>query len=375
MTGQAFPYLTIPAVNLQGDSFSAGREKGKTMQIWLTHLCRSMINEHHDAEWVKNFLAQGELSLKRIADAWSGITKEIEGVAAGASIPPEYLAALFTNQDLGEMDFCTNLIFANTPQGPLWGGNFDGCLMPLIELRNVAGAYRNITCYGNPRGLVNGCGGINEHGLMIGASGASPGTSGGRIPGKFRINASHYHGCPGDILPSFPTRIILDTCKNVNEALELFRQAEFTGRGNHLLADESGHCVLIERCGNWMYLHPEIPEGAYCGNLTASMLDPAVYDLPEEEILKENSPAGWPGIWQRFQAAKAAVTANPARHSLEFLKATMTGHQGDITRCGTICNWATGQSYIGICRERKLLAAMAPPCLNPYIEYQVPVSY
>ncbi len=234
------PKLIIPNIELVGTPFDAGKAKAAMTRIQLVNECRNLIHEHHSKKWILSLLKKAENYIKQTETAWPDVVREIEGIAEGASIPFEYIAALMTqNNVVWETEQCTNLAFATTPEGPLWGGNADGCPFPLVEIRDVHGAYRNITC---------ALGGINEHGLALGISGTSPGRAGGGIPPAFRLNVDHSVRSSEQLLHA--ARLILDRCKTVDEAIELLS----TGHGNHILIDETGKCTVVERAGPWCYV-------------------------------------------------------------------------------------------------------------------------
>lgn len=365
--------LTVPSIKVSGTPFEAGKAKGASVRMFLANKCRYMVNEHHSQEWISRLLSRAEQSLKRTGEYFSAVVEEIEGVAAGGGIPVEYAAALFSANDVPPSgDECTNVVFARTPDGPVWGGNADGCLFPMVELRDVSGAYRSVIGHGNITGLVGGYGGINEHGLALGSSGISPGQEGGRIPACYRVDVDHTQDAAEPLAICPQIRLMLDLCKTVDEAVEFLSRPEVRGQGNCAMVDETGKSAVVERAGRWLYVWPGTEEGSFCGNLTRSMLDRKVYDAPDEEVYAQDDPPHWPGIWGRYRAAEDAVTKHADKHSLDFMKQTMRSHEGDITRTCTICSWSNNASYIAVCRERKFLAAMAPPCQNPYVEFAVP---
>lgn len=366
--------LRVPSLTVSGTPFEAGKAKGEAARLGLANACRNLVNEHHDPAWLSRFLSAAERHLSDTRAVFPHVTEEIEGVAAGAGIPVVWIAALVTSNDVVlEAEECTNLGFAKTPDGPLWGGNADGCRFPLVEVRDVQGVFRSVVGHGNITGVVNGWGGINEHGLALGHSGISPGREGGRIPAKYRVEARHTSAWDTEPLAICPqARLVLDRCRSVGEAVELLKRNDMRGQGNCLLIDANGESAVVERHGTWLYVWPGDEQGAFCGNLTRSMLDPKVYDAPDEEVYSELDPPHWPGIWGRYRAAEDAVTKHAAEHSLAFMKQTLRSHVGDITRTCAICNWATNASYMAACRDRKFFAAMAPPCQHHYVEYEVP---
>lgn len=160
---------------------------------------------------------------------------ETEGLAEGAGLHPNIaIGYCFFNDVRARMvEGCSVVYFAGGDSGPLLGRNCDlkGAFDTEAQMCRVRkpldGCATIMTTY---LGLAAGLG-LNEHGL--GLAGASAHT-------KLRYGDT---GLPGQILQF----MLLNRCKNVEEARALFAEHSFFGKSHNLMAgDAEGASVLFE---------------------------------------------------------------------------------------------------------------------------------
>jgi hypothetical protein len=161
----------VKIVEVSGDSRTVGRCTGEVLREEIReHLEFPYVVDHSDWEQrLPVFLS----TLKRYLP---DVLEEMEGMAQGANVPLEEILRLnlpMYPDELNVTEGCTNIVFADGPDGPIWGKNNDGLVG---EKRRPACARLVHRDDGIPLLVFTFCGmvatmdGMNAEGLAVGHS-------------------------------------------------------------------------------------------------------------------------------------------------------------------------------------------------------------
>ena len=182
------------------------------------------------------------------------LVEEIRGVADGSGFPFKwiYLANFYATMRAA-VDGCSNIIFSDTPDGPMLGKASDP---PATE-----GKFAGI-CLVRPRngmamlamswpGTVWFAQGINEAGLALGGSSCRA-----TIPRPEQFFDVHLQG-----------RYVLSRCATVDEAIALLDTIKACDRGtNWALVDKTGAAAVVEKAGDLMGVRRPEGKRVWCTN-------------------------------------------------------------------------------------------------------------
>lgn len=258
----------------------------------------------------------------RLSEAWRrhmayterlmpDLAEEIRGVADGSGVPFKwvYLANFYASLRAAN-EGCSNVIFTETPDGPLLGKANDlpateGKRAGLCLVRPNGGMALLATSW---PGTVWFAQGINEAGLALGGSSCSA-----TIPPPDACLNVHVQG-----------RYVLSRCETVDQAIALMREITASHRGaNWALVDKTGAAAIVEKAGDRMGVRRPDGKRLWCTNhaLTPEL---SPYGMAQGEILKESH--------DRFDAidrltAQSALTLDMMRRTLAY-----TGQPGALCR-------------------------------------------
>ena len=241
------------------------------------------------------------------------LVEEIRGIADGSGFAFKwiYLANFYASLRAAN-EGCSNIIFTETPDGPLLGkandlpvseGKHAGlCLVrPKDGMAWLALSHPGRTSFGQ---------GINEAGLAIGGSSCSA-----AIPAPDECLNPHMLG-----------RYVLSRCETVDQAIELLKEITASQRGaNWALLDKSGAAAIVEKAGDLIGIRRPDEKRLCCTNhaLTPELRP---HGKAEGETLKETH--------ERFDAIDRLTRRAPP--SLQLMRETLAynGRPGALCRYG-----------------------------------------
>ncbi|EOH94330.1 C45 family autoproteolytic acyltransferase/hydolase [Enterococcus pallens] len=213
-------------LRFQGDHYSIGRTFGTTLKQNNQHLL-AMIPFELDEQRIQFVQACLPIYQKYFPE----ILAEIQGIADGQEIAPQPLqAVLFGMYCLMPGSHCSSFLVKNQ-RGCFLGRNSDfltvteeHCLNTKYEFTDRQG----FNFLGNTTAFVEMEDGINQHGLAIALTSVAP-----------------YKVQPG-LNVGMLLRLILERCKNVQEAVALINELPHAGSGTLVIGDANGQGILAE---------------------------------------------------------------------------------------------------------------------------------
>jgi len=338
-------------VEVSGDARTVGRQTGEALREEIA-LHMEMYPPFGDRE---AFLARKPAFMDTLERYLPAVLEELEGTAEGANQPFDDILALnvpLYPNDNDVRDGCTNVAFADGPDGPLWGKNNDG--YPPGKQRPACGRLVRRddaipTLIFTFCGMVATTDGMNAEGLAMGHS--SVGST---------FQQSDYH---------VPVRLWAYECtmhtRTTGEFVRDFGSLPTRGKGySVLVVDAQGTMCSIEApCPVMQVRHA--PKGAPFMNCVN------YYQLPH--------------LWEADRRPEMGkLNAIARRHYLEHAPAQLPDysvasmqqllrHHGDVSVCrhGDTDASHTEYSMIGITREGKVLYCPGYPCEGQYAEVQL----
>jgi predicted choloylglycine hydrolase len=174
-------------------------------------------------------------SLKVCEEIIPNICEEIKGLADGLQFPYERFACwLLTMYGFGDIHGCTCFCY-NDNNKMFFGRNSD--MFPALKATSESILYRPDKGYmflGHSTSMVQMEDGMNEHGLAIGMN---------FLMTKYRK--------PG-LNTGMIIRYILESCKTVQEAVDLIKTLPISSTQNFMMADKNGDMAVVECSPNKM---------------------------------------------------------------------------------------------------------------------------
>lgn len=283
-----------------------------------------------------------------------GVLEEMGGMAEGAGLPVEDIYALnlpdYPN-DLRLEQGCTNIAFADGPDGPLWGKNNDGG-PPGEQLPVCARVIR--PDHGIPVvefpfcGMVGVGDGMNAEGVAVGHS--SVGSVLQRSDRHVPIRPWSHH--------------VLQQCRTVGEWVEMMASRPLRGKGySYVCVDHAGSACSVEAPCPALQVRPrDHAWGTLCVNC---------YLLPAMAGLTARAP-------DDALARKALIEremAQDAPRDVERMKRLLRSHGDPVGLCrhgaGELGRIHTEYSMIGVTRDNLALVAHGHPCEETYREIRL----
>lgn len=294
-----------------------------------------------------------------------GVLEQMVGMAAGADVSVEEILALNLPQGVGAGDAldvqgCTNVVFGDGPDGPLWGKNNDGAYPPhpgpVVNAsgRRPAAVLKLYPDDGVPALCVTFCGWLSGAD-MLNAEGVAVGHS--SVGSRLQQSRSHV-----SILQWMYHAML--TVHSAAEYAQTMVSRPTLGKGfSQAIVDRQGSMYSGEFvCPLAQIRRPEPGVRAMnCVNY---------YQLPFLEGLDRRTPDGLANAHARRDFLERAV--GEGDRSIEHMKRLLRHHGGDsICRHGGGDLSHTEYSVIGVTAERKLLVADGNPCQTEYAEVTV----
>ena len=292
----------------------------------------------------------------RIFDLLSTIAPELctelDGIAEGSGLPLEDVLCYNFHNALTHLprEACTNLIFRDSDHGPLLIKNHDATLdaKPFYHLQRLdyeGGPTLVCVSYG---GTVWGQG-LSSTGVATGGSSVHPKDTGG-----YRL------GLPDSIVG----RLLLEYASSVAEAVELFEELPYQGKGcNYAIVDAGGDGAILEASRERKAVLRMEDDELLCTNYYASG---QIHHAPEAQYL--GNAHGRASLLWRYLAQ------DPSR-TLERARQIMSSHDGSVSLCrhcevDSAAN-DTLMSHIALPAEGRMIFADTWPCQAEWVDYSL----
>ena len=289
------------------------------------------------------------------------VLEQMVGMAAGADVSLEEVLALNLPQGVGAGDAldghgCTNVVFGDGPDGPLWGKNNDGAYPPNTgpvvnaEGRRPVAVLKLYPDDGIPALCVPFCGWLSG-GDMLNAEGVAVGHS--SVGSGLQQSRDHT-----PILQWMYWAML--NVRSAAEYVRMMTSRPTLGKGfSQTIVDRGGSMYSGEFvCPLAQIRRPE--SGAQAMNCVN------YYQLPFLEGLDRRTPEGLANAHARRAFLDRAV--GEGDRSVEHMKRLLQHHGDDsICRHGAGDTSHTEYSVIGVTEERKLLVADGNPCQTEYV--------
>ncbi|MCD6361393.1 MAG: hypothetical protein J7M38_11105 [Armatimonadetes bacterium] len=292
----------------------------------------------------------------RIFDLLSTISPELctelDGIAEGADLPLEHVLCYNFHNALIYLPAvqCTNLIMRATDRGPLLIKNHDSVLAdkPFYHLQHLIyddGPRLLVVTYG---GTVWGQG-LSSAGIATGGSSVHP-----------RERGAHKTGLPDTIVG----RLLLERPATVAEAVELFEELPYQGKGcNYAICDASGDGAILEASRDHKVVRRMDGDYIYCTNYYAS-----------GEIQHATEPEYMANAVGRARLLKRRLAESDERTVARAIE-IMSGHDGPVSLCRHAGIDSTSNdtlmTHAALPAEGAMLFADGFPCEAEWVEYEV----
>ena len=294
-------------IEVSGTPYEMGRQHGRALKLMIgsmvDYVARS-VRKWDDARIEKARQKNMGYTEKRCPE----LLDELQGIVDGAGFPYKWIYMINCYAALKVQ--CTNIIFTDTPDGPILGTTND---LPTYEGKHTGICLRRPK--GSPRVLTTclpGCvwqgRAVTETGLVI--SGSSLNTP---LPKPREFMDNHFVGAH-----------IIRRCETVKDAVSLLREIHQGKGASHALLDKSGDAAIVEKSGGKVGVRRPEENRVWCTNIAYSPeLRPYRPDNPE--VVKESE--------ERFEAIDLLTRDGPL--GLDVMKKTLA-YNG---RPGTICRY------------------------------------
>lgn len=331
---------------LKGNPYERGLKHGQTFAEEIRSCISHFKHELEDQSVLSAINATKTFLDKKFPD----INDEIRGISDGTQVPFEDIF-LFNNRIIAKADKhenCSDVaVFDNDTV--IVGMNKDRCYpLPEYEKYFVKKSYPEkglaFITYGHV-GRIWGHG-MNEAGLCTAGTAAHP-----------------LHN--ENIIPSlgsyFLPPLILSTCKNVSEALNLIDQIELIcDSGNFLLCDSSGQMVVAEIAPKKRFIRK--PEN---NRIIASTF------FSSGQIEHRNNPEHLEESLQRYKTIENVLTQQD-NINLDVIKKVLHSHR----KGGSVCRHpemgeseSTVLSWIALPKKQEFYFLEGFPCKHEYERY------
>ncbi|HIE52299.1 MAG TPA: hypothetical protein EYP85_11120 [Armatimonadetes bacterium] len=335
----------LRTVTVSGTYYEQGCQHGAA----LADVIRELVAQYLDrVDWHSERAQKYLRLLEENTHRWAApLLEELQGIAAGSGVAYEELWAYNCLADLGRVhQFCTNVAFRYTPEGPALGKTND---IGKDAQRNHA-LFRRTEGEGAPLLLATWPGTIWANcfvtlsGLVFGGANVSQ-------------RARCEEGLPSNVL----LRWIAEAAKDVEEAVALVQETPIMHHPiNITLADAEGHLVVVEKSPKGCAVREPDERGVIFA--TNHFCSPPLRgtDTPPPE-LRANSEA-------RFANLQRLTATGP--YTVERIQAILADH----TTPGAICQHGAGEmwtsvAYVALPRPRTLHFAYGRPCEVPFATF------
>jgi predicted choloylglycine hydrolase len=262
---------------------------------------------------------------------------EIRGLADGVRFPYETFACwLLTMYGFDDVHGCTCFCFSDRDKTYL-ARNSD--MFPELKSTSESILYRpeqGFAFLGHSTSMVQMEDGLNEQGLSVGMN--------------FMTTKNYKPGLNTGMV----VRHILETCKTVNEAVELINQLPLSSTQNIILADKEGNMAVIECSPNRVVVRKLEPADGYL--ISANhFIDPS---MQEEHA---NPVDNWYLSKDRYATVQKAMNEMPHGKDVAYAQQILSGKLGFICQYEKQLNFDTIWSTVYSLNDLKIFCAEGNP--------------
>lgn len=348
-------YRTLRILKLQGSSYDVGVMHGRELRelvVAYYGLCRMILNGISEDK-KEETLSNVESGLR---ERYAESLEEMRGIADGSGLSYEdILLTNFTSEVKSQASpMCTSFAAshkASKVNEPILGKTRDmnQTYYPFqiamkIHVRGKAGVFLTEAFSGM---VVTGCG-INEYGLSLALN---------------TIASINDADDTVGVQRAFFARLILEECKSLDEAIDLFSENDLAYQGaNFLICDNKGECALIEKS----HCHQAVIDAR--DDVIAStnhFTDPKMVNFGK--AFSESSVI-------RLARISELLASNNGKIELPVVKSFLRDHA-----CGfdtnSICRHTSSgantiQAYILQPRSKRVFVSDGHPCLHRFQQYK-----
>ena len=335
-------------IEVSGTPKELGRQTGEAL--------REEIHEHlglypppRSEEWEQRLPA----FLATHRHAVPSIMEEMDGLAEGARVPREDIWGLNFPPYANSLnrDGCTNIVFSESPDGPVWGKNNDGyepgkqrpvCARVVRPHKGIP--QINFTFCG----MISVGDALNEEGLAIGHSSV----------GSVFQQSDHF------VAVRLWAYEALSRCRTTREFVREMTSRPLRGKGYAWVAvDAEGDARSLEAaCPLVQVRLPDLDEGIACVNC---------YSLPQLADADRRTPGGKANAHRRRAFLDEAIPKH-ARHGITGMMELLRSHDAEAPICRHGDNDSEGShteySMIGLPDQGRALVFHGYPCTGEYTE-------
>ena len=270
------------------------------------------------------------------------VLEELQGIADGQRILPTLLeGVLFSMYAMPPAVHCSCFAVLRR-EGVLWGRNSD--FLPSLEKSNRCALYRFSTSQydfmGHTTSFVQMEDGVNQHGLAVGLTSV--------LPTQIR---------PG-LNAGLLLRLLLERCRDVEEALGLLPSLPIASAQTFLLADRRGHAALVECCAQGLALRRASPEHPCLWSVNA-------FHLPETLGLQDIPEDDW-AAGRRWSTLQKVLSQRGADLTLREAQNLLAGRYGFLCQYDRSRDQDTVWSVVCDLGQGALYRAIGNPARSPF---------
>jgi isopenicillin-N N-acyltransferase-like protein len=360
-----------------------GRQHGEQLKDLLLRYRTSTQSSYEKIRYVGERLAKTiAINEKELVRASPQLVEELHGVAEGAKMAYDDVLSMYLCPEIVSsqpLDVVHQGYYREENQGCT---SFAACakatkdgapLLAQTRDASASGVEYRITVIAEPengfsyvahsRPTLNGGYGVNSKGVSIAA------------PTVYTLDsvAALNAGKPSGITDSTLSKIVMERCASVDEALEYAesRPGGYMGL-NVLLIDQEGNMAKIERA--YESINTIFPEKAsYLTNFTIAATNH--FSSRKMNQIGASSAEEYASSHHRYDRIKELLTSKAGQISYDTFEAFSRDHAngpGDLSICRHGKAICTNSAFIVEPAKRRLHILTGTPCLNEYTTYECP---
>ena len=183
--------------------------------------------------------------------------------------------------------------------------------------------------------------GINKKGLFIGLT--------------YAHHKDRNYGLGADTV----IKLVLEKCKNVNEALKLFKKLKICYPKNFFLADKKGNMAIFSTTSKkYRIIYPD-KDGILI----------QTNHFIHQDLVKEDTRPKIPMKNSKMRYNKVKFMLKNNKTSLKLMKNILSNHKGQV--CGHHKTWKTNWSWIIDYKKSSYYLCSGSPCKNKFTKIKV----
>jgi len=335
-------------IECSGTPLEIGKAVGESLREEIRYNLEKLIKETDR----KAFSDRLPIFYKVLQTCLPDILDEIRGMAYGANLPVDDIMMLNVEKYPDEInqEFCTNIVFMDGPDGPIWGKNNDGNGPPhtipcIKKVRPKKGIPLVVFTF---CGMVSTTDGMNAEGLAVGHS------SVGSV-----FQQSDYH----QNIRLWAYNALMKS-RNTGEFIRNMTAVPLRGKGySHVCVDRNGFaCSLEAACPLVQVRMPKSKNGINCVNhYQLSTLKDADKRSPEQKLHS---------LSRQYYLDEIFKEKNV--FDLKLMKELLR-HHGNPSICGHYQKdlLDTEYSMIGLPAQGRILYVHGKPCESEFLSINI----